>query len=108
MSLMNLPNPPDQGIFILSQRATPTNIVPIRYGEGSPDQLSEIAISMGDEPEVSVLMIQWLPDTNDLYCGIKILCEDHRSGDALCYPLFSPYGTAGWISEQRLHKANIL
>jgi hypothetical protein len=75
---MNLPNPPDQGIFILSQRATPTNIVPIRYGEGSPDQLSEIAILMGDEPEVSDLVIQWRPDTNDLYRGIKIIAEYHR------------------------------
>jgi hypothetical protein len=61
MSLRDLPNPPEQGIVILSQRAGPTNVGPRRYGEGAPDQFSEIAVLMGDEPQVSDLVIQWRP-----------------------------------------------
>jgi hypothetical protein len=44
MSLRDLPKPPEQGIFILSQRAAPPNVEPRRYGEGAPDQFSEIAV----------------------------------------------------------------
>jgi hypothetical protein len=32
MSLRDLPNPPEQGIVILSQRAAPTNVGPRRHG----------------------------------------------------------------------------
>jgi hypothetical protein len=44
MSLRDLPNTPEQGIVMLNQRAAPTNIGPRRYGEGDPDQFSEICI----------------------------------------------------------------
>jgi hypothetical protein len=50
MSLRDLPNPPEQGIIIMSQRSAPKNVGPRRYGEGAPDQFSEIAVLMGDEP----------------------------------------------------------
>jgi hypothetical protein len=107
VSLRDLPNPPEQGIVILSQRAAPTNDGPRRYGEGAPDQFSEIAVLMGDEPKVSDLVIQWRPDTTDLYRDIKIIREDHRSGDTLCYPLLFPYGTDGWTLEQHLYTVNV-
>jgi hypothetical protein len=45
-------------------------------------------------------VIQWRLDTNDLYCGIKIIPKYHRSGDALCYPLLFPYCTDGWTLQQ--------
>jgi hypothetical protein len=93
--LRDLPNQPEQGIITASQRAARTNVGSRRYGEGAPDQFSEIAVLMGDEPEVSDLVIQWRPDTNDLYRGIKVIPEYHRSGDALCYPLLLLYGTDG-------------
>jgi hypothetical protein len=79
MSLRDLPNSPEQGIVILSQRAAPTNVGPRRYGEGAPDQFSEISVLMGDEPEASDLVIQWRPHTTDLYRGIKIIREDQRA-----------------------------
>jgi hypothetical protein len=78
VSLRDHTNQPQQGIVIRSQRASPKNIEPRIYGEGAPDQFSEISVLMGDEPEVSDLVIQWRPDTNDLYRGIKIIPEDHR------------------------------
>jgi hypothetical protein len=87
MSLRDLPNQPEQGIVILSQRAAPTNVGPRRAGEGAPDQFSEIYVLMGDTPEVSDLVIQWRPYTNDLYCGINIIPEDHMSGDRRCIVL---------------------
>jgi hypothetical protein len=59
------------------------------------DKFSEIDVLMGDEPEVSDLVIQWRLDSNDLYRGTKSIPKHHRSGDALCYPLLLPYGTAG-------------
>jgi hypothetical protein len=62
---------------------------------------------MGDEPQVSNLVIQWRPDTTDLYRSIKIIREDHRSGDALCYPLLFPNDTYGWTLEQRLYTVNV-
>jgi hypothetical protein len=71
----------------------PTNVGPRRYGEVDPYQFSEISVLMGDEPEVSDLVIQWRTDTTDLYRGIKIIREDHRSGDAFRYRLLFPYGT---------------
>jgi hypothetical protein len=92
----------------MSQRAATTNVGPRRYGEGAPDQFSGIAVLMGDEPEVSDLDIQWRPDTNNLYHGINIIPEDHRSRDSFCYNLLSPYGTDGWTIQQCLHTVNVL
>jgi hypothetical protein len=60
-------------------------------GEGAPDQFSEIAVLMGDEPEVS-----------------DIIPSDHRSGDELCYHLLLTYGTDGCTLQKRLHTVNIL
>jgi hypothetical protein len=108
MSSRHLPNQPQQGIVIWSQRSAPTNIGPRIYREGAPDQFSEISVLMGDEPERSDLVIQWRPDINYLYRGIKIIPEDHRSVDALCYPLLFSYGTDGWNLQQRLHTVNVL
>jgi hypothetical protein len=71
--LRDLTNKPKQVIVILIQRAAPAKVGPRRYGEGAPDQLSEIAVLMGDEQEFSDLVIQWRPDNNDLYCGITIM-----------------------------------
>jgi hypothetical protein len=58
MSLKDLQNPPEQRIVILTQILAPTNVGPRRYGEGAPDQLSEISVLMGDEPEVSDFLIR--------------------------------------------------
>jgi hypothetical protein len=102
------PNQPEQGIGIMSQRAAPTNVGPRRYGHENPYKFSEIAVLMGDEPEVSELENQWRPDTNDLYPGIKITPEDSRSRCAFCYPLLFPYGTDDWIYQQLLHTVNVL
>jgi hypothetical protein len=44
----------------------------------------------------------------DMYCGIKIIREYHRSGDALCYPLLFQYDTEGCTLEQRLYTVNVL
>jgi hypothetical protein len=44
----------------------------------------------------------------DMYCGIKIIREYHRSGDALCYPLLFQYDTDGCNLEQRLYTVNVL
>jgi hypothetical protein len=92
----------------MSQIAAPTHVVHRRYWEVAPDQFSEIAFLMGDVPEVPDVVIQWCPYTNDLYRGIKIIHEDHRSGYALCYPLLFPYGTGGWTSQQVLRIFNVL
>jgi hypothetical protein len=54
------------------------------------------------------LLIQWRPDTNDLYCGINIIPEDHISGDVLSYPLLFPYGTDDWTLQQLLHTVNVM
>jgi hypothetical protein len=96
MTLRDLPNPPEKGIVILIQRSAQKNVGPRRYGEGAPVQFSEFAVFISDEPEVSDVVIQWRPDTNDMYNGIKTVPEDHRSGDALCYPLLFLHDTDGW------------
>jgi hypothetical protein len=44
----------------------------------------------------------------DMYCGIKIIREYHRSGDALCYTLLFQYDTDGCTLEQRMYTVNVL